>query len=221
MRFLREAYALSSLHHPHIVHTSDFGVAEGRFYYAMHEVSGPTLYQQVERHGPATPEQALAMVKALASALEAMDEVDLLHRDLTPANVILRHGRWDQPVLIDFGLAKRSYDRGLTLSELLLGTPGYIAPERVEGHVEDARSDLFSLGLLARFAATGEEPFPELCGMRRVSHMAHHQVEIPANLPSRLRGLLDQLTRLSPHERPQSAACLLEMLQAELVLVAA
>lgn len=205
LRFLREVYALSSVHHPNVAEAFDFGCAEGRLYYAMERVEGPTVYRRVMEEGPATCEQTLALVEGVARALVALRRVDLVHRDVKPGNVVLRDGRWDQPVLIDFGLAKRPLDRGITSPDIWTGTPGYIPPEVVHGERHEHRGDIFSLGVMARFCLIGEEPFPELRGLPLLYHMAREQVDFPAWLPGDARDLLLGMTRLDPAARVSSA----------------
>ncbi|MBX3472159.1 MAG: protein kinase [Planctomycetes bacterium] len=206
LRFLREVYALSSVRHPHVAGIVDFGASEGRLYYAMERVEGPTLFRKVMAEGRAGEAQALALVAGLASALEAMRRCDLVHRDVKPGNIILRGGRWDDPVLIDFGLAKRPFDRGLTGPDIWTGTPGYIPPEVILGHGHDHKGDLFSLGLVCRFALLGEEPFPAMRGLPLLYHMTREQVPVPAGASPDMRAFLDQLTALDPAERPATAA---------------
>ncbi|MCO5172258.1 MAG: response regulator [Planctomycetes bacterium] len=214
LRFLRETYALSSVRHENVVRVVDFGAAQGRLYYAMSRVHGPTLRERVATGGPGTPDEAVALLRGLLSALDALEQVQLVHRDVTPANVVLRDGRFDAPVLLDFGLAKRSFDRGLTLDDVLLGTPGFVAPEAVLGRPIDARGDLYAAGLVARFAAVGREPFPELRGMALLNHMARTPVPLPGDLPAPLRDLLARLTALDPDARPASARAALDLLGA-------
>lgn len=205
LRFLREIYALSSLRHRHIAHALDFGSAEGRLYYAMERIDGPTLHRKVLAEGPATDAQVLQLMAGLASALEALRRADLVHRDVKPGNVILRGGRWDDPVLIDFGLAKRPFDHGLTGPDVWTGTPGYIPPEVVLGQSHGHRGDLFSLGLVARFALTAEEPFPHMRGLPLLYHMTREQVPVPPCKTPELTALLVQLGRIDPSLRPTTA----------------
>lgn len=214
LRFLRETYALSSVRHANVVSVVDFGAAQGRLYYAMSRVNGPTLRERIAAGGPASPAEVLALLTGLLSALDALAQVELVHRDVTPANVVLRDGRLEAPVLLDFGLAKRIFDRGLTLDDVLLGTPGFVAPEVVLGQPTDARADLFAAGLVARFAAVGREPFPDLRGMALLNHMARTPAPLPADLPEPLRGVLTRLTALDPADRPPTARAALEELTA-------
>jgi CheY-like chemotaxis protein len=204
LRFLREVYALSSIHDPRVAGAIDFGSSEGRLYYAMERIDGPTVHRKVSGEGPANETQVLALIEGLARALVALRRVDLVHRDLKPGNVILRNGRWDDPVLIDFGLAKRPFDRGLTGPDIWTGTPGYIPPEVVLGQAHDHRGDLFSLGLTARFALLGEEPFPAMRGLGLLYRMTRERVSLPETSRD-LQALLEQLTALDPGGRPSSA----------------
>jgi CheY-like chemotaxis protein len=212
LRFLRETYALSSVRDEHVVRVVDFGVGQGRLYYAMKRVRGVTLREHVALQGAVTPAQGLELLLGLLRALEALAAADLVHRDITPANIVLRDGRFDAPVLLDFGLAKRSFDHGLTLEDVLLGTPGFVAPEAVLGQPCDVRSDLFSAGIVVRFALAGREPFPHLRGMALLNHMARTRVPLPEGLPATLAGVLERLTDLDPAGRPPSARALLDEL---------
>jgi CheY-like chemotaxis protein len=205
LRFLREVYALSSLRDPHIARALDFGSAEGRLYYAMELVPGPTVHRKVLTDGTAGAREVLDLIDGLCRALGALRRVDLVHRDVKPGNVLLRGGRWATPVLIDFGLAKRPFDRGLTDPDVWTGTPGYLPPEVVLGAAHDHRGDLFSLGLVARFALTGEEPFPDLRGLPLLYHMTRERVAMPEAIPGELRSLLEDLTALDPAARPADA----------------
>ncbi len=214
LRFLREIYALSSVRHEHVVPVVDFGVAQGRLYYAMARVKGLTLRDHVAGRGAVSAREGVALLRGLLSALAALADVDLLHRDITPTNVVLRDGRLDAPVLLDFGLAKRSFDHGLTLEDVLLGTPGFVAPEVVMGQPHDARSDLFAAGLVVRYALAGGEAFPDLRGMALLQHMSRTTAPVPADLPPALRSVLQRLLALDPAGRPASARALLAELDA-------
>lgn len=212
LRFLRETYALSSVRDEHVVQVLDFGVGQGRLYYAMKRVHGRTLREHVATKGTLSSDEGLVLLKALLRALAALAAADLVHRDVTPANIVLRDDRVDSPVLLDFGLAKRSFDRGLTLEDVLLGTPGFVAPEAVLGQPCDARSDLFSAGVVVRFALAGREPFANLRGMALLNHMARNRVPLPPDLPEPLARALERLTCLEPDGRPSSAQALLDEL---------
>lgn len=205
VRFLRETYALSSVSHPHVVAVRDFGTSEGRLYYAMERVAGATLRDRVLAAGPLGPAEARALLRGLAAALTALADVGLVHRDLTPTNVVLRGDRPADPVLVDFGLAKRTFDHGLTVDDVVLGTPGFVAPEVVLGQPHDARSDLFALGAVVRHALGGGEAWPGMRGLALLHHMTKHPLPVPEGLPADLRVLLGALLELDPARRPASA----------------
>ena len=174
-RFLRESYALSIVESDAVVKVVDFGVLEGRLYFSMEYVEGPNLKEWVTAHGAMSYPQCLKVLRALARALEALRVKDLLHRDLKPLNVVLRNGAIEEAVLVDFGLAKREFDRGFTRTNLILGTPGYIAPELFNTGEASHRADLFSLGMVARYARLGAPPFPALSPHQLMIRIARSQ----------------------------------------------
>ncbi len=203
LRFLRETYALSAIDHPHVVRVRDFGAAEGRLFYAMERVAGTTLRDRV-RLGPLCAADARDLLRGLASALAALEKVDIVHRDLTPPNVMLKDGLAVAPVIVDFGLAKRSFDHGLTVDDLVLGTPGFVPPEVVRGLPHDARGDLFALGAVV-LHALGVDPFPALRGLALLQRMTTDPLPVPEGLPADLRVLLASLVAIDPAARPASA----------------
>jgi eukaryotic-like serine/threonine-protein kinase len=205
LRFMREAYVLNSIDHPSIVRFRGAGYSQGAPYYTMDYENGPTLREAVGTAGPASPEALVALMSQIAKALVVLNDRQLVHRDLTPRNIILREGDWAQPVLIDFGLAKLFVDRSLTDPDYCHGTPGYIAPEALSPRRVDTRADLFSLGVLACFVATGSHPVANLSGPALVFHMERSRVEVPRCLPGPLYELVRDLTELEPEDRPQSA----------------
>jgi len=204
-RFLREAYAISLVKHPSVVSVIDFGASQGRLFYAMERVHGPTLAEAIAARGVASEAQVLEMVWALSGALVELGRADLVHRDIKPENIILRDGRFDRAVLVDFGLAKRPLDRSLTAPGMFVGTPDFTAPELITDRPIDARTDLFSLGLVARFALTGTPAFPECEGLSLLRAVVTDQVEFPVTLSPRAREILSALTRIQPAERTPSA----------------
>jgi hypothetical protein len=154
-------------------------------------VAGPSLLDAVTAHGP-LPETALRRLAAgLAVALVEIHRVGLLHRDLKPGNVLLAE---DGPRVIDFGIAQATTDPGrLTASGALIGSPGYMSPEQVEGAPLTPASDIFALGGVLAFAATGTPPFGH--------------VTVPALL-YRVLAANPDLGRVPPSLRPLVAACL-------------
>lgn len=220
-RFLREIYTLAAVRSPHVVRVTDYGSCQGVPFLAMERVVGLDLASHIALRGPLRPDELLAFLRPAAAALAALGRANLVHRDVKPANFILRGGRIDDPVLVDFGLAKHPFDRGVTSELTLIGSPGWLAPELFQRQRPDARSDLFSLGLVARFAATASDAYPGLTGTGLMKAMASTPVTVPAELPAPLRQVIARLTELDPDRRPGSALELvgtLELMEASLAL---
>ncbi|HLQ37599.1 MAG TPA: protein kinase [Planctomycetota bacterium] len=158
-RFRREAAMAARLDHPGICSVFDIGSADGAAFIAMRYVPGPTL-AQARRDGRGAGVDWLAVIEQSACALHALHAAGIVHRDLKPSNIVLAAG--DQPVLLDFGLAQDIADDAmLTRTGTVLGTPAYLAPERLSpsfGPV-DARSDIWSLAATGFELITGAPPF--------------------------------------------------------------
>ncbi len=158
-RFRTEAEAAAKLHHPNIVAIHEIGELEGRHFFSMDYVEGPSLQEAVRRE-PFSPKRAALCVRALAAAVHYAHQQGVLHRDLKPSNVLL--GPADQPMITDFGLAKvLTSDTELTMSGQVLGTPGYLPPEQASGHRGEVGppSDVYGLGTLLYYLLTSRPPF--------------------------------------------------------------
>ena len=160
-RFLQEARITASLDHPNIVKVFDVGMSNGRPYLVSELLDGETLRAPIGR-GPLAPADARRIASALTSGLVAAHARGLVHRDLKPENIFLT--RSGTAKILDFGIAKLAQDpalpRGLaTLTGVVLGTAGYLAPEQVKGDPVDARTDLFALGSILFELMTGQRAF--------------------------------------------------------------
>src|SRR5947207_9111330 len=160
-RFIREAKALGSLNHPNIVAVYDFGAEGGLFFFAMEYVDGTNL-RQILRDRKLTPEQALKIVPQLCDALEYAHGEGVVHRDIKPENILLdKKGRVK---IADFGLAKLvgadvAAAGMLTVTNMVMGTPHYMAPEQVENPKGvDHRADIYAIGVVFYEMLTGELP---------------------------------------------------------------
>src|SRR5438477_8223679 len=119
-------------------------------------VPGPSLNEAVRIHGPLPVRSMLALTAGLAEGLDAIHAAGVVHRDLKPSNVLLAE---DGPRVIDFGISRAAEESPLTGTGLIIGSPGFMSPEQAQGHTVGLPSDVFSLGAVLAFAATGEGPF--------------------------------------------------------------
>ncbi|MEU9139333.1 bifunctional serine/threonine-protein kinase/ABC transporter substrate-binding protein [Streptomyces sp. NPDC048404] len=173
-------------------------------------VPGPSLGEAVAAYGP-LPERGLRLLGArLAEALGEVHRAGLVHRDLKPGNVLTAH---DGPRLIDFGIARAPEDRTLTATGMVVGTPGYLSPEQAEGRGGDGigpASDVFSLGCVLAFAATGRAPF----GSGAVDALLYRAVHDPADLegvPTWLHEVLGRCLEKDPARRPDAGELVREL----------
>jgi serine/threonine protein kinase/outer membrane protein assembly factor BamB len=162
-RFVRESELAASLDHPNVVTVHDAGEQDGLLYIAMRFVEGTDLKTVIERDGPMALDRAASIVAQVASALDAAHAKGLIHRDVKPANVLIRRDPdgSEHAYLTDFGLTKRPDETtGLTKTGQFMGSVDYAAPEQFEGKPLDARTDVYSLACVAYECLTGKVPYP-------------------------------------------------------------
>jgi serine/threonine-protein kinase len=161
-RFSREARAVARLHHPNIVEIYDYADEAAVESFLMTEfVAGRTLRAFVEKERLEIPEIGALFARALANALVHAHSASVIHRDLKPENVlVLEDDRRRALKLVDFGIARIvTAEERMTITGALVGSPNHMAPEIIEGREADARSDIFSLGTILYWLATGQMPF--------------------------------------------------------------
>jgi serine/threonine-protein kinase len=163
-RFEREAKASALLKSPHVVLVHDYGVEGETPYLVMELLEGEDLEARLDREGRLTPAATLSIVRQMCKALHDLHGIGLVHRDLKPANVFLaRYGSEDLVKILDFGIAKATgplLGGNVTKTGTLLGSPSYMSPEQVRRSKDvDARSDLWSIGVIVFQCLTGRLPF--------------------------------------------------------------
>src|SRR6202044_868443 len=188
-RFQREYEIISSISHRAIAEIYDFGSLPHHLYLAMEYFPCGDLRDRLRN--PMSVDESLYYLRAIAEALRVIHVFGILHRDLKPANVMLRED--NSPVLIDFGLARRSVEAGTTSVGQVLGSPYYISPEQSQGQKVDARTDLYSLGVIFFEMLTGHRPY---IGKSAMEIMEQHAAALVPRLPSHValqQALVDRL----------------------------
>ncbi|MEZ4868489.1 MAG: protein kinase [Caldilineaceae bacterium] len=223
-RFLQEARTADKLDHPGIVKVWDFDEARGYLYIVMEFIPGGNLQQFLEklyqqRQWMPLPE-ALYLVRQVGLALDYAHRQGVLHRDIKPANIMLKVDpqqpkRW-QPVITDLGLAKLREGGLSTQADVTLGTPAYMSPEQAQGYEVDARSDVYSLGILLYELAVGQRPFPIKSLTEAIRYHTREQPPQPRalrpDLPEALERVILQAIAKEPARRFPSTAALAQAL---------
>jgi eukaryotic-like serine/threonine-protein kinase len=202
-RSLREAKVAARLSHPGVVTVHDVLEAEGTAWIVMELVIARSLSQVLAAEGPFTPAAAGHMGSMLLEPIAIAHAAGIVHRDIKPANVLLAPGR---VVLTDFGMATFEGDSRLTQAGMVMGTPGFCAPERIRGQPATTASDLWSVGATIYAAVAGHGPFEgQGSPMAVLASIVH---EDPPPLPSAgaLEPVIAMLMHKDPGQRPGAAA---------------
>lgn len=212
-RVLREARSLAKLRHPHVVTIFHIVTRPETEYpwLVMELVPSGSLADRLDE-GPLAPGEAARLGLGLLSGLSAAHAAGILHRDVKPGNVLIRED--GSPVLTDFGIAALNETSTLTTSGALIGSPEYIAPERIRGREGDPRSDLWSLGMLLYVAVEGAHPLRRGTALATLAAV----LDEPVPPPTRAGPLTDVLAALmsrDPNSRPDAARCAQLLAEAE------
>ena len=221
-RFVREIRVTASLQHPHILPLYDSGRAGGLLYYVTSFVEGETLRARLQRERVVPVDEAVTIIRTLATALDFAHRHGVIHRDIKPENILLQDG---QPILADFGIAlalSRAADDRVTGTGLSVGTPHYMSPEQAAGAGDlGPQSDIYSLGAVGYEMLVGEPP---VTGPTREAVLARAMVEAPRAIspvrptvpPALERAILKALAK-NPVDRFRTAASFAEAIDAALL----
>ncbi|GIG54709.1 Stk1 family PASTA domain-containing Ser/Thr kinase [Demequina activiva] len=214
-RFQKEAKAAARLTHPGMVRVYDQGVDGPLSYLTMEYVEGENLRQRMAHEGTLTVGEALTVTESVLDALAAAHRKGLVHRDVKPENVLL--DETDQPKLADFGLARAVTEVTSTTTGMLLGTVAYLAPELVSDGEADARTDVYSCGILLFEMVTGRQPFTAQTALGVASRHVHEDVPPPSAtvpwLPAEFDALVATMAAREAASRPDDAAAALALVR--------
>lgn len=203
-RFRDEALHSAALMHPNITTVFDYGEDDHLSFLVMELVEGSTLSALIRENGPMSPTAVTSIVGQSALALGVAHEAGVVHRDVKPANVLLRP---DGVVkLTDFGIARVMDASGHTRMGEMLGTPDYISPEQAQGEPASGASDLYALGVVAHELLTGDRPFDRGTPIATaMSHVNEPPPPLSDDVPEDLRELIGALLEKKPEDRPANA----------------
>lgn len=204
-RFKQELILARQVTHKNVIRIYDLGVAEGLKFITMEFIEGRDLASLLQERRP-THDESLRIVRQVARALEAAHAEGVVHRDLKPQNIMI-DGRGRVSVM-DFGLARSVEMHGMTQTGMLMGTPTYMSPEQAQGRRVDARSDLFSLGIIFYEMLTGQVPFQAdtvlASLLKRTQEPAPPPRQVDPSVPEALNAVVVKCLAIDPDQRYQS-----------------
>jgi eukaryotic-like serine/threonine-protein kinase len=215
-RFKQELILARQVTHKNVVRIFDLGEAEGSKFITMEYVEGRDLKSILAERAKLAPEEAVGIVEQVCRALDAAHTEDVVHRDLKPQNIMLDNE--GKVLVMDFGIARSVETTGLTQTGAMVGTPEYMSPEQAKGEDVDARSDLFTLGIIFYQLLTGKIPFKANTTvatlLRRTQERAIPPVKEDPSVPRFLSDVVVKCLEIKPQGRYQSAQEILQDLEA-------
>ncbi|MFB7372372.1 serine/threonine-protein kinase [Streptomyces sp. NPDC056222] len=202
-RFAREVRAAQSLRGAGTVPVLDADPEATVPWLATAYVPGPALSEAVIAYGPLPQDALWRLLSGLAHALDGVHRAGLVHRDVKPSNVLLSQSG---PLLIDFGIARSADETALTGTGLVVGSPGYMSPEQAEGRTIGSAADVFSLGAVLAFAATGRGPFGGGSVAELLYRLVHHEPDLDG-----VEGRFGELARDCLAKRPEDRPTVAEL----------
>ena len=210
-RFKQELILARQVTHRNVIRIFDLGVAEGRRFITMDYVDGRNLQSILTERKHLPVEEAVDIIRQVLMGLEAAHNEGVVHRDLKPQNIMVdASGR---VYLMDFGIAKSMELAGMTRTGVLMGTPDYMSPEQAKGEKADARSDLFTVGVIFFELLTGQQPYRSETVMqtlvRRTKERAIPTRQLDSSIPQYINDVVAKCLEIDPDHRYQSAAQIL------------
>ncbi len=223
-RFVREAQTVAQLNHPHIITLHDFGEQDDRLFMVMEYIQGEELQKRLQRKGTFPLDEAIELLKPIASALDYAHQQGVIHRDVKPSNIMLEHNEEDplhpRVIIMDFGIARVVDMSTLTQadSNAILGTLPYIAPEQIKGEkLLDGRADQYAFACMTYQLLTGRVPFPQRGPIELVmSHLLHPPPsprKFAPHIPRHTEQALFKALSKEPEDRFEDITAFVEALQ--------
>lgn len=214
-RFKQELILARQITHKNVIRIFDLSEADGLKFITMEFIDGEDLHSLLKRRRKLEPAEAANIIAQVCRALEAAHAEGVIHRDLKPQNIMLdRQGR---AFVMDFGIARSMLASGMTQTGALIGTPDYMSPEQAKGLALDARSDLFSVGIISYEMLSGQVPFSADTTMgklwKRTSEPAHDLAEMDSAIPAPLSDIVRKCLEIDPEKRFANVSELLQQIE--------
>ncbi len=215
-RFKQELILARQITHKNVIRIFDLGAADGIKFITMEFVEGQDLKSLLRQGHKFTPEEAAGIIQQVCRALHAAHTANVVHRDLKPQNIMV--DKQEKILVMDFGIARSMEMSGLTQTGTLMGTPEYMSPEQAKGEEIDARSDLFTLGIIFYELLLGKVPFeaetPFKTMLKRTQERATPPIQLDPSIPQFMNDVVMRCLEIDPKPRYQSALEILKDLEA-------